>query len=140
MPETYVIDACALIAAIANEEGSEVLAKKFAAAIANDKSTTILMHKLNLLEVYYDIYRRSGESAAKLLLDEIKNNPVTIVSEISDELFNEAGRLKATYSVSIADTFALALAKINDAQLITSDHHEFDILEKCKEAKFLWIR
>jgi predicted nucleic acid-binding protein len=140
MAEVYVIDACALIAAITDEEGSDVLADKFAAAIADSESTIILMHKLNLLEVYYDIYRRSGEDAAKLLLEEMKSNPVTIVSEISDDLFSEAGRLKATYSVSIADTFALALAKTSGARLITSDHHEFDVLEEHGEAQFLWIR
>jgi predicted nucleic acid-binding protein len=140
MAEIYVIDVCALIAAITDEEGSDVLADKFAAAIADGEATTILMHKLNLLEVYYDIYRRSGEDAAKSLLEEMKGNPVTIVSEIGDELFSEAGRLKATYSVSLADTFALALAKTSGAQLITSDHHEFDVLEEYGEARFLWIR
>jgi predicted nucleic acid-binding protein len=95
---------------------------------------------LNLLEVYYDVLRRSGIEAADLLLQEMVNNPVTIVSEISDSVFREAGRLKATYSVSLADTFALALAKTSDALLITSDHHEFDVLEQKGEAKFLWIR
>jgi predicted nucleic acid-binding protein len=140
MPEAYVIDACALIAAIADEEGSDVLADKFAAAIADGESTIILMHKINLLEVYYDIFRRAGEQAAKSLLEEMKINPVTIITEVSDALFSEAGRLKATYSVSLADTIALALAKISNARLITSDHHEFDVLEERGESKFLWIR
>jgi len=49
--------------------------------------------------------------------------------EMDSDLWQEAGRIKATFKkVSLADCFALALAKREDATLVTSDHHEFDKL------------
>jgi len=34
----------------------------------------------------------------------------------------------------------LATAKINDAGVLTSDHHEFDEVEKRGDVQFEWIR
>jgi predicted nucleic acid-binding protein len=140
MADSFVIDACALIAVVTDEEGSDILADKFTAALERSASTTLLMHKLNLLEVYYDLYRRSGKEVADSLLEEMRDNPVVIVSDISDEVFREAGRLKASYPLSLADSFAVALAKTRGATLITSDHHEFDVLQTRGEVSILWIR
>ena len=39
-----------------------------------------------------------------------------------------------------ADSFALALAAQLDASLISTDHHEFDDVEKSGEVKFFWLR
>ena len=51
----YVLDACALLAMLRNEPGAD----KVAAAIneANTGDAEITMHKVNLLEVYYDLKR-----------------------------------------------------------------------------------
>ena len=53
----------------------------------------------------------------------------------------EAGRLKACYRISIADSVALAEASVSWGRLLTADHHEFDAVEK-KEGNigFCWIR
>ena len=47
---------------------------------------------------------------------------------------------KVNYKVSVADSFALGLAKENRAIMVSSDHHEFDIIENSKELEFSWIR
>jgi len=94
MSETYVLDACALLAFLNAEE----------------------------------------------TLNKIRSLPITIIAVLSDEVFEEAGRLKATYKVSLADSIALAEAKTRKVQLLTSDHHEFDPLDVQKEVKFSWIR
>jgi predicted nucleic acid-binding protein len=47
---------------------------------------------------------------------------------------------KANYKISVADSFALGLAKVNQAVLVSGDHHEFDIIEKAGELKFHWFR
>ena len=56
------------------------------------------------------------------------------------DLFYEAGRLKASYKISFADSFALAQTIILDGTLLTSDHHEFDRIESIEKIKFMWIR
>lgn len=134
----YVLDACALLALLRNEPGAD----KVAAAInaANDGEAEIIMHKANLLEVYYDLCRSLGKEKADLILSEILKRPIDINAEITDEIFSEAGRLKASYKISFADSFALAQAIVFDGDLLTSDHHEFDAIEKAESIRFLWVR
>ena len=134
----YVLDACALLALLRNEPGAD----KVAAAInaANKGEAKIIMHKANLLEVYYDIYRSLGKEKAESILSEIKKRPIGINAEISDRIFEEAGRLKASYKISFADSFALAQALVTGSELLTSDHHEFDVIESKEAISFHWIR
>ncbi|MCL2486443.1 MAG: PIN domain-containing protein [Oscillospiraceae bacterium] len=134
----YVLDACALIALLQNEPGAD----KVVAAInaAHRGEATVAMNKLNLLEVYYDAYRTHGRKNADLMLAELKKRPVTINPRLSDKIFSEAGRLKAHYKISLADSVALAEALVSNGKLLTADHHEFDAVEKIEKIQFQWIR
>lgn len=135
----YVLDACALLALLRDEPGADVVADVINAA--NNGEANISMHKANLLEVYYDIYRAVSKEKADEVMAEIKNCPITIVSEINDEIFEEAGRLKASYKISFADTFAIATASVTDSALLTTDHHEMDKVEQAEHSiKFQWVR
>ena len=139
MTGRYVLDACALLALLRDEPGADVVADIINAA--NNGEIDLSMHKANLLEVYYDIYRSVGKGKADEVIAEIKGRPITILSDISDAIFEEAGRLKASYKVSFADTFALATASVTDATLLTADHHEMDTVEQNEQGiKFHWVR
>ena len=134
----YVLDANALIALLQDESGAEMVSNIINAAYKGEAE--IIMHKANLLEVYYDAYRYRGKEQADLMLAEIEKCPIQINAEITDEIFTEAGRLKATYKMSFADSFALAQASIFGGALLTSDHHEFDVIEGKESINFFWIR
>ena len=131
----YILDACALIAALTDEPGAKVIEPLF---LRDD--VKIVMNKLNLLEVYYDIYRRSGSAVADEVLDEIGHSPIQVIPEMTEAVFKEAGRLKATYRISLADAVALAEASITGGSLVTSDHHEFDPVQAAESISFFWIR
>jgi len=136
--EAFVLDACSLIAFLNDEEGAdkvEDLLRK-----AKEEKVKLYMNKLNILEIYYGVYRDDGEEAADETLSKILELPIVIVDDLSDAVLKELGRLKASYSISLADSIAVAEAKARDAELVTSDHHEFDHLEEKGEAKFYWIR
>jgi predicted nucleic acid-binding protein len=135
--ERYILDACALIAVLAKEEGADKVAAIYKKAMRG--ASTLIMHKLNLLEVYYGLYRQRGKEYATEIIDKIKME-ITIIHEISDEVFAEAGRLKASYKISLADSVALAAASVSGSFLMTADHHEFDAVERAEKIKFLWIR
>ncbi|GAK56358.1 toxin-antitoxin system, toxin component, PIN family [Candidatus Vecturithrix granuli] len=138
MSEHYVMDACALLAFLNAEQGGdnvEALLRK-----ANTPECTLYMHKLNVLEIYYGVFRDVSPEKAEETLNTIHSLPITIVDVLSDAVFKEAGRLKATYKISLADAIALAEAKTRDVQLLTSDHHEFDSIDAQKDVKFYWIR
>jgi len=50
------------------------------------------------------------------------------------------GYFKTNYRLSFADCFVLALAQLQNASVITSDHHEFDAVEQSGACSFLWLR
>ena len=134
----YVLDANAMIALLQDEQGSDVVAS--AINSAEDGEAEISMNIINLLEVYYDAYRLRGKDQADKMLVEIKKRQIKINAYVSDEIFNEAGRLKASYKISLADSFALAQALVSSGELLTSDHHEFDVIEGNELITFCWIR
>jgi predicted nucleic acid-binding protein len=76
----------------------------------------------------------------KEIIESILAFPITIIDQITYPIFYEAGRLKRTYSVSFADSIALATACSLSYTLVTSDHHEFDEIEKKEPINFFWIR
>ena len=134
----YILDACALLALLRDEPGADKVADVLNAA--NKGNITIQMHKANLLEVYYDLLRSHSKERADMILAEVKKRPININAEITDELFIEAGRLKSTYKISFADSFALAQAIVSGGTLLTSDHHEFDVIEGSENITFDWVR
>ena len=136
--ETFVLDASALIAFLNDEEGADKAEDVFQKAKMGN--CVIYMNKLNILEIYYVVYRRAGKEIAEDVLVKILNLPLIVVDVLNDNLFKEAGRLKATYKISLADSIALAEAKTRKAQILTADHHEFDLLDKEGEVVFYWIR
>lgn len=134
----FVLDACALIAILDDEEGAnrvEHIIQK-----AENKECLIYINKLNLLEVYYIICRKVGIDRANETLFDLLNTPLIVIDKLEDDVFKEAGRLKTNYKISLADSIALAEAKVRKAPLVTADHHEFDIIDKDGEIKFYWIR
>jgi len=138
MKKSYVLDACGLIAFLTDEEGSEQvesLLKK-----AEKHECVVYIHQINILEIYYGIFREDGQDKADETYEKILALPIMIIDKLDASVFKEAGRLKATYKISLADSIVLAESKIKKAPIVTCDHHEFDILEENKEAIFYWIR
>jgi len=138
MSGIYVMDACALIAFLRNEAGAENVTTVL--RNANGGNALIRINGLNLLEVYYDIYRWIGKEKADEKLAMIKKLPIMIQMELTDEVFLEAGRFKASYKISLADSVALAEAIVTGGKLLTADHHEFDVIEGNEKISFCWIR
>jgi predicted nucleic acid-binding protein len=138
MTDTFVLDACALIAFLSKEPGyintTELLRR------ARRSEITLLMHNINLLEVYYDLRRAYGEMPANAQLANIRLLPVAFLSEVEGDCFMEAGRLKAAYRISLADSIALSTAAVHNATIVTCDHHEFDAIEQSEGIDFFWIR
>ncbi len=135
---SYVLDACAVIAFILDEEGAGKVEKLL--SLSSEKKCSLFINKINLLEIYYNFRKEYDADTLEEAYSRILRLPVTIIDSISDKVFYEAGRLKSNYKVSLADAIALAEAKTRGAMLVTADHHEFDILDKKENIKFHWIR
>ncbi len=135
---SYVLDACAFIAFLKDEVGHIIVDDIFKEAI--DGKCKIFLHKATLLEVYYEFLRSSGKNIADTLLTALKSQPIILINKMDNRFIQIAGFYKVNYKISFADSFVLALATIKKATIISSDHHEFDIIEASSTLQFKWIR
>jgi predicted nucleic acid-binding protein len=138
MKKIYVLDACALIATMKQEDGALVIAELYEEAA--EGNANLVVNKINLLEVYYFFRREHGKEYADTVLNSVLNSAVE-VSDISIAVLIEAGRIKTEYTrMSLADSLVLAETSSRGGYLVTSDHHEMDIVDKAGEVNFLWFR
>ena len=86
------------------------------------------------------MYRDESEQMAEETYNKVVSLPIKFIAGLKKNVFKEAGRLKAIYKVSLADSIALAEAKVRKIPLVTCDHHEFDHIREKNELNFLWIR
>jgi len=137
MNDIYVLDACALVALIKGEQGADVVRNVIYKNVRG--SAIILMHEINLLEVYYGFFRERGKNYANRKLEQCVEF-FTTIQGLTSSVFTEAGRLKVTYKLSLADAIFLAQASISNGTVLTADHHEMDIVEQNENIVFKWIR
>jgi predicted nucleic acid-binding protein len=97
------------------------------------------MNIVNLIEVHYTNIRSLGSEKAAAILKEIFSAPVQVVSDISETVFQQSSRLKASYKCSLADTIGLATAIELSAHFVTSDHHELKLVAKNEPIPFIWL-
>jgi len=138
MKKAYVLDACALLAFLNNEEGADVVEGLLRAATG--KKCSVFMARLNLLEVYYGLRREAGEAVADKALELMGRLPIKLVDGMPEATFREAGRLKALYRISLADAVAVAEARVRKAELVTADRHELESVLVAEKIAPCWIR
>ena len=132
---THCLDACAVIAYLRQEPGAEVLQ-----TLIEAPTTFLAIHVCNLGEVYYDFFRSAGLTAAQTAWTNTLALPLVLRRDADDDFIQRAGVIKVAERVSFADAFALALAERLHVPLITTDHHEFDAVERKGHFRFLWLR
>ncbi len=132
---THCLDACAVIAYLRQESGAEVLKE-----IIERPNSFLAMHVCNLGEVYYDFFRDDGLAAAQTAWANTLVLPLALRRDTDDVFIQRVGVIKVAERVSFADAFALALAERLRVPLITTDHHEFDAVERKGHFRFHWLR
>jgi len=133
----FVLDACALLAVSRDEKGADIVVDAYNRASKDE--VKLIINRINLLEVYYDFYRYKGKDYADDFVKTVRRSVVQIC-EFDEIVFTHAGRLKATYKISLADSIALAQTIVVKGSLLTCDHHEFDVIEGKEPLNFRWIR
>lgn len=121
-----VLDAWAMMVYLNDEEPAANEVRQ-ALRRARKGKLRILFSIINYGECLYVIERRLGVLQAQKAIGAIDSLPLTVVPAERSLVF-AASRLKARYSIFYADAFAAALAKTNDAALMTGDP-EFTAVE-----------
>jgi predicted nucleic acid-binding protein len=133
----YLIDACAFISFLDEEEGADMVAELFEKA--NSDEAEVFMSCIQLLEIYYDRGRAKNWDYAESVFKSLANSRVKIVYTFSPQTLLYAGKLKVAYSISLADSIACAVAKELTATLVTSDHSELEPLAQQESISCLWL-
>jgi len=85
-----------------------------------DGTSAGFINQINLGEVYYKSIRAVGIERARQFLDNFERLPLTIL--VPDRgLIWKASEIKAEFSISYADCFAVATAMGLDAKIVTGD-------------------
>jgi len=136
--DTFILDACALIALLAGEPGAENVKKIIQDAINGE--ITVKINQINLLEVYYKICNVYNQDEANRAMNKLKEFPIEIIIGLKENVFNEAGRIKSKYKIPLGDSIAVAECIIGKGKLVTSDHNDFEKIEKKEDLKVSWFR
>jgi predicted nucleic acid-binding protein len=134
----YVLDACALIAYLAEEKGSgyEAVAELFNRMEEDD--TNLYMSVFNLIEVYYNFIKAyQAVEPAEEIMRQVDELPVEIIETVSSAVYRETARLKGFYRISLADAVACATAKSLGAAIVTKDG-EIKVAEQGENLSVLW--
>ena len=135
----YLLDACALLAFLNDEEGAETVSGLLDQA--RKMEITLNINAANLIEVYYDCIRIAGNENADATIIEIYNHfPISIIQALTPDIVRKAAHLKARGKMSFADTILVATAHCVGATIVTCDHVELGPVELEKQIPFLWIR
>lgn len=119
-----ILDACALIAYLRDEEGAPVIEQ-----LLLDEGTRCYVHAINACEVYNDFLRVADTETAQTAVTDLVEVGLIISKDLDSALWQAAGGYKATQRLSLADCFALALTNRLGGELVTSDHKEFDPIQ-----------
>jgi PIN domain nuclease of toxin-antitoxin system len=134
---SYILDACALLTFLNDEEGAEKVEDLLNQSVTGD--IPVSMSIVNLLEVFYGELRDKGVEIAQIVLDVVQQYSIKIIDTVSEQVFREAARLKVAYKVSIADCIGLATAMELSSHFVTSDHHELELVAENEPIPFVWL-
>jgi len=130
---SILFDSFAMLRFFYQEPGAERVRELLKEATRNDVPR--LISAINVGELIYIVQRRSGEQAKLQML--VKLNSLGLATlPCPNELIFRAAELKARFSMSYADTFAVASAIEHNATLVTGDP-EFRQVEHL--VKIVWV-
>ena len=115
---SYVLDSYAMLAYFQNEDGAQSVQQLLAESVLGESA--LFISCINLGEIAYITRRKAGPETADVLVSAIDMLPIEVV-DVTRELALSAAEIKAGYSISYADCFALALAKQVGGVVVTGD-------------------
>lgn len=131
--KNYVLDSYALLAYFQNEAGADEVKRLFKEAAAG--RVALFLSAVNLGEAAYIARRKAGAERQRALVFALEALPLTIV-DVGKEQALAAAEIKAGHAISFADSFALALARQVEGQVVTGDP-EFEAAEGIAPIKWL---
>ena len=131
----YVLDASAIVAYLRGEPEGTVMRE-----LLIDPDATCYAHAMNLCEVYYESVGQSNAAEATATVTSLFTDGVIARRDMSRRFWQRVGDHKARGRISRPDCFCIALAEELSAEVVTSDHGEFDRLLPLELVPIKFIR
>jgi predicted nucleic acid-binding protein len=109
-------------------------------ALLTEEPPQCIAHAMNMCEVFYYFLRLSGEEAARAAVDELRAVGLLVRDDLDEAFWQQVGRYKALCGIPLGDAFAAALASRFDAEVVTSDHGDFDDVNRRGICRVKFIR
>lgn len=126
----YLLDTSALLTLWDNEPGADRVADVLYQAQKGESRCMVCF--MSLMELFYRVWKDENESRGRQAYEQCRALPIEIVHE-STPLLENAARIKATHSISLADAWIGAAAVQEGATLVHKDP-EFNSLN-CPQLK-----
>src|SRR3990167_9468892 len=128
--KSMILDSYAILVFLQGEKGHNRVKQYL--DDASEERIKLFISIINLAEVFYKLARKVGEAETMKIISSLRKLDLEIVSA-TDALVFRAAEIKAQYPISLADCFAVVLARQQKAPILTGDP-EFK-----KVAKFVKI-
>jgi len=125
--DKYVLDTSAIVAMLRLEPGAERVRDLILAEKHN-----IILPWVVLFEIYYLTTRQIGEEEAKKRYLTLRELPITIIWQGEEVYLLAAARIKASYPLSVADSWIAAIAEQKNAILVHKDPEMESLSDKVR--------
>jgi predicted nucleic acid-binding protein len=125
-----VLDTSAVITYFEDEDGKDIVEELLISSASG--SSRLLLPFSAAIEFYYINYNNIDEEIANQRFAMLMSFPLEIIKNIDVPYMIEAGRLKALYPISFADSLIAAYACLEDAPLVHKDPEYIELKEEIK--------
>lgn len=127
-----VVDSWALVAWIQKEPAAPTI-RQFLIDAASGHFE-LAMSWINVAETFYILAKRNSPAVADEFMERLPSLPIRVVLP-DEEGIMTAARIKAKHPVAFGDAFAIALAQVEHASVITGDEE----IRRCRAVPVDWV-
>jgi len=111
----FALDTSALLTLWNDEAGADEVEK-----ILKSKTRGIIVSFMSYMECYYRVWKNCGRDKGREIYAYLFTLPIERIN-LNEEILQSAAEIKASYSLSVADSWIIATAKLYNAILIHKD-------------------
>ncbi len=111
----FALDTSALLALWNDEAGADEVE-----GILKKKDVIVIVSFMSFMECYYRMWKNCGREKGREIYSYLFTLPVERVN-LTEEILQGAAEIRATHTLSVADSWIIATARVNDAVLVHKD-------------------
>ena len=111
----FALDTSAILTLWNDEEGADEVE-----GILKDENKSVIVSFMSYMECYYSIWKNCGREKGREIYSYLLTLPVERVN-LSEDILQNAAEIKATCTLSVADSWIIATARVKNAVLVHKD-------------------